>query len=106
MTTPDRIVAMVRERAEVGVKKYGVTVDRDDLTLAQWVRHAQEEQLDAAQYLQRVLETFEKEIENAYREGYTQCAEHNHEYILSCSPAERNQAWRNSRAKRIAEGGR
>jgi hypothetical protein len=96
MTTPERIAQMVHERAARGLEKYGVTVDRKDLTLAQWVRHAQEELLDAPQYLQRVLETFREEIEKAYREGF--------ESGLS-SDNDDNQSWTKSRARRVAEGG-
>lgn len=54
----DRNVAAVIEqlanRCETGFKKYGVTTERDDLTLLEWVQHAQEEALDFAVYLERI----------------------------------------------------
>lgn len=53
---------MLLERSVVGLKKYGVTTERDDLTLGQWVQHAIEEALDLANYLQALktnLESFE-----------------------------------------------
>ena len=106
MSTPDRIISMVRERAEAGVQKYGVTVDRTDLTLAEWVRHAQEEQLDAAQYLQRVLETFAVEIEKAWREGYSKANALTPRLPKSDEEELEAELWQTSRAKRIAEGGR
>ena len=47
---------MVRSRAEVGLAKYGVTVSDRPLTRRQWLRHAQEEALDLAVYLQRLID--------------------------------------------------
>ena len=119
MTTTERIVQMLEQRAATGLAKYGVTVDRDDLKLADWVRHAQEELLDAAQYLQRVADThaelepgnvvtmsrdhFATEIENAWAEGYRKYAETvNHsEYRVDTNI---KCHWNQSRAKRVAEG--
>jgi len=42
-------------RAEIGFKKYGVTTERKDLTNKQWLIHAQEEAMDLAIYLQRII---------------------------------------------------
>jgi hypothetical protein len=57
----DAITEAVREklkqRAERGLIKYGVTVDRDDLTELQWMQHAQEELLDGAVYLEKLMQT-------------------------------------------------
>ena len=55
---PDRnveaVVASLRERSARGLAKYGVTTERGDLTLVQWLQHLQEELLDAAIYVERV----------------------------------------------------
>ena len=55
---PDSIVQAVirkfQERSDVGVKKYGVTLDRTDLTPLQWAQHMQEELMDAILYLERL----------------------------------------------------
>lgn len=45
-------VALLRDRAAVGFKKYGVTTERTDLSQADWIQHTIEELLDAANYLQ------------------------------------------------------
>lgn len=45
-------VALLRERSRVGVDKYGVTLAGAGLTPAQLRRHALEEALDLANYLQ------------------------------------------------------
>ena len=56
----DRIVERVRaqllHRSKVGFKKYGVTLERDDLSTLQWIDHAIEESLDHALYLTRLKE--------------------------------------------------
>lgn len=56
----DKIVEAVRydlrERSERGIKKYGVTLDRQDLNLKDWLQHAYEETLDKALYLKRAID--------------------------------------------------
>ena len=50
-------------RSEVGRKKYGATMDRNDLTPPQWLQHAKEELMDMLLYmakLQLELERIEK----------------------------------------------
>jgi len=39
----------------VGIAKYGTTTARTDLSRLDWLRHAQEEALDLAVYLQRLI---------------------------------------------------
>jgi len=61
------VVQSFLQRADFGFKKYGKTMDRDDLTMLQWIQHAQEEHMDAILYLEKLkqLETTrcKKEIE-------------------------------------------
>ncbi len=54
MTDPivESVVAKLRSRAEVGQAKYGVTLERGDLSLFDWLVHAQEEAMDFANYLE------------------------------------------------------
>ncbi|RWO90877.1 hypothetical protein [Mesorhizobium sp.] len=65
MTTIDTVVAAVREdllsRSELGIAKYGVTLDRTDLNLRDWLQHAYEETLDQANYLKRAIMEIERE---------------------------------------------
>ena len=55
----DTIVASVRDdlkqRSELGIKKYNTTLDRTDLSLKDWLQHAYEETLDNALYLKRAM---------------------------------------------------
>ncbi len=61
---PDSVVESVRadllRRSQLGIAKYGVTLDRTDLTLRDWMNHAYEECLDQANYLKRVIMTLDK----------------------------------------------
>jgi len=56
---PDANVEAVRtklmERSRVGLAKYGVTTERGDLSLADWLRHMQEELLDGAVYIEAAI---------------------------------------------------
>lgn len=55
----DKIVEEVRNdllsRSEKGIKKYGITLDRNDLDLSEWLQHAYEETLDKALYLKKAI---------------------------------------------------
>ena len=58
---PDTIVESVinqfKKRSEVGIKKYGVTLDRDDLSAADWILHTQQELMDGILYLEKLKQT-------------------------------------------------
>jgi hypothetical protein len=51
-----KVIAKIQERVAAGLKKYGVTTDRTDFTNADWLREAQEEAMDLAIYLQKLLD--------------------------------------------------
>lgn len=57
----DSIVAKVidsfKERSNVGIKKYGVTLDRGDLSFLEWLNHSQQEAMDMILYLERMKST-------------------------------------------------
>ena len=59
-TPPDPIVERVcrkmLQRSEVGVKKYGTTLNRADLSRLDWLIHAQEEAMDLANYLECLIQ--------------------------------------------------
>jgi hypothetical protein len=48
------IIKQFQQRSEVGIAKYGVNLDRTDLTMLQWIQHAQEEHMDAILYLEKI----------------------------------------------------
>jgi hypothetical protein len=52
-----RIAALLKTRSETGIRKYGTTLDRTDLSVKQWIDHAIEEALDHALYLQKLKDS-------------------------------------------------
>lgn len=58
MECKDTIVKAVVEkflqRSAVGIAKYGVTLDRTDLGVLDWIQHAQEELMDGILYLEKL----------------------------------------------------
>jgi hypothetical protein len=54
----DSIVAAViekfKQRSTLGIAKYGVTLDRSDLSIQDWIQHAQEELMDGILYLEKL----------------------------------------------------
>ena len=49
-----KVLAKYYERSETGVKKYGRTLDRDDLNFIDWLNHLQEELMDATLYIEKL----------------------------------------------------
>lgn len=52
----ESVIAKYRERSEIGIKKYGTTLERKDLNLIDWLNHLQEELMDASLYVERLKE--------------------------------------------------
>ena len=50
----ERVIEKIRNRAEIGLKKYGTTMARKDLSILEWLQHLQEELLDGAGYIERL----------------------------------------------------
>ena len=56
-TILESVINQFRERSEVGIKKYGVTLDRTDLSSLEWINHAQQEAMDFVLYLEKLKQT-------------------------------------------------
>ena len=54
-----KVLEKVQNRSDAGMKKYGVSMARPDVTTVEWLRHAQEEALDLAVYLERCINDLE-----------------------------------------------
>ena len=52
----DEVCKKIQGRAEVGKSKYGVTMETAPLSRLEWLIHAQEEAMDLAVYLQKLIE--------------------------------------------------
>ena len=46
------------ERSLTGIKKYNTTLERDDLSLVEWLTHLQEELMDATLYVEKLKSEF------------------------------------------------
>jgi hypothetical protein len=46
----------ILKRSEVGKQKYGTTMERDDLSRLDWLKHTQEELMDACVYLEKLIQ--------------------------------------------------
>ena len=55
-----KVVSEFQQRSETGIKKYGTTLDRDDLTTLEWLKHLREELMDAVLYTTKLAEELEK----------------------------------------------
>jgi tRNA A37 threonylcarbamoyladenosine biosynthesis protein TsaE len=68
----DKIVTAVtdkfQDRSEVGQKKYGASLERDDLNLLEWLNHLQEELMDATLYVEKLKQ--EIQSMNIEKESY------------------------------------
>lgn len=64
------VMAKFAERSATGLRKYGTTLDREDLTLDQWINHLLEELMDATLYLSRIKKEIELHYVKGFSEGY------------------------------------
>ena len=64
----EQVINKLRSRAAAGKAKYGTTMERNDLTNAEWLKHLQEELMDAAVYVEKLLTIIE-----AYKEEPVKC---------------------------------
>jgi len=53
-TVVQSVIHKFIDRAKFGKKKYGTTLDREDLTTKDWIQHTQEELMDAILYLEKL----------------------------------------------------
>lgn len=50
----ESVITKFQKRSEFGRQKYGTTLDRNDLSIEQWLVHAQEEAMDFVLYLEKL----------------------------------------------------
>lgn len=61
----DSVCAKIQARAELGLNKYGTTLERTDVSVLGWLTHAQEEAMDLANYLEKLMIELESQMKNA-----------------------------------------
>ena len=55
-----KVIDKLASRSKVGIKKYGTTLDRDDLSTKEWLIHLQEELMDACGYIEKLISLIEE----------------------------------------------
>jgi len=48
------VIEKYKQRSEVGIKKYGTTLERDDLSIEDWINEAKSEAMDFTLYLEKL----------------------------------------------------
>ena len=51
----DLVCKKIMMRSAKGESKYGVTMEREDLNMLEWLTHLQEELMDATVYVQKLI---------------------------------------------------
>ena len=62
----ESVVKKIINRSDVGYKKYGVTLHKDDQPLDTWLQHIQEELMDAVNYIEKTRQVLRSEVEECY----------------------------------------
>jgi hypothetical protein len=55
----DSIIDQFVDRAAFGKAKYNTDLDREDLSILEWIEHAKQEHMDAILYLEKLKKTVE-----------------------------------------------
>ena len=58
------VIEQFKTRSQMGEKKYGVDMDRDDLSYTEWITHMKEELMDAILYLEKLEKLYGQEAPN------------------------------------------
>ena len=73
----ESLIDKYKQRSELGIKKYNTTLDRTDLSMLDWINHAQDEAMDLSLYLEKIKtiiainKDFQKEhLEKAWMDGF------------------------------------
>jgi hypothetical protein len=53
-TIVQSVIDQFFQRSQVGIKKYNTTLDRNDLSLHEWLEHLKQELMDATLYIERL----------------------------------------------------
>jgi hypothetical protein len=53
----ETVIERFKQRSELGQKKYGTTLEGNNLPFLSWVTHMQEELMDAILYLEKLKST-------------------------------------------------
>ena len=63
------IIKQFEDRSTAGKKKYGTDLDRQDLSLLDWIEHVKQEHMDAILYLEKLKQQFIQEVTDPNKVG-------------------------------------
>ena len=55
--TVRNVISKINERSNIGIIKYGTTLEQNKSDIQYWLKHLQEELFDAALYIQKLIES-------------------------------------------------
>ena len=58
------VIEQFKTRSKMGEEKYGVNMDREDLSQKEWITHMKEELMDAILYLEKLEKKADEEASN------------------------------------------
>lgn len=64
-----KLTYLIESRAQAGKDKYGVTMDREDLSIEEWRMHALEEVLDSLNYFEKIITLSDSAVERLRAEA-------------------------------------
>lgn len=50
----ERVVERILQRSQVGIEKYGTTLEDNPASVQEWLQHLQEELMDAVNYIEKL----------------------------------------------------
>ena len=65
----ESVINEFRLRSERGIKKYGTTLQENELSQLEWLKHLQEELMDAVLYLEKVKQINQSKMETKQNGG-------------------------------------
>lgn len=65
----DQLISEFQSREERGLRKYGTSMDRTDLSFDEWLQHFKEELLDGLVYLQKIQNLYDTQRFPDYQEA-------------------------------------
>ena len=71
----NQLISEFQSREERGLRKYGTSMDRTDLSFDEWLQHFKEELLDGLVYLQKIQNLYDTQRFPDYQEADSRISE-------------------------------
>ena len=71
----DQLISEFQSREQRGLRKYGTSMDRTDLSFDEWLQHFKEELLDGLVYLQKIQNSYDTQRFPDYQEADSRISE-------------------------------